>query len=312
MKALVCRSGFMGDVLLSSSSLRGIRQKHPDCHLVYSTWAQNVPMIAANPNLSEIRAPGRYMVSDYLPYVVDFRHEAKMPRFKGDNDPLVYWGYVHAMQCRDKGLLDEMESYKPELYLEQSNMVDVSEFDKFCVINTWSTNGKNWRLWSHSQWVELVKNLKKMGYKVIQLGGKTDPPVKGATHLCGRTSLLQSASMVAQANLAIVIDSLVGHMAHSRIYKRCKESDTIELLSDSTRCVLLAGPVPWQNVVPTNARAIAVTSDYSECGGKPCGHSHAKGAGRQICQYQNACMRDITIEQVLEATDELQGEIDVH
>lgn len=293
----------MGDVLLGSSALRGIRQKHPDCTLVFSTWAQNVPLLAANPNLSEIRAPGRYMVSDYDVWV-DLRHEAKMPRFKGDDDPLAYWGYVHAMQCRDKGLLDEMVSYKPELYLEQSNMIDVSEYDKFCIINTWSANGKHWRLWPHSRWVELVGNLKKMGYNVVQLGGKTDPPVSGAIQLCGRTSLLQSASIVAQSDLCVCIDSLVGHMAHSRIYKRCKESDTIELLSDSTPTILLAGPIAWQCVVPENtvfwnAGKCVPVSNYPDCSG-PCGFSHAKAASRKVCEFGNSCMKSIQVQHVLD------------
>jgi len=185
-KILVSRSGFLGDVCLSTASLRGIKQKHPGCDLTYSTWQQCGDLLALNPHIDQLRQPGRLMCSDF-DVMVDFRHEAKPPRFTGDDNPLAYWGRVHAMQCRDAGLLDPMDSYKPELFIGPGDMVR-KEGDMLCVINAWSQNGVGWRLWPVKKWERLVVALKKMGYTVAQAGGKNDPKIPGTQiQLCGKT-----------------------------------------------------------------------------------------------------------------------------
>jgi len=154
-------------------------------------------------------------------------------------------------------------------------------------------------LWDLDKWEQLVSELHKKGLKVVQLGGLGDPKIKGVdVQLCGKTKLAQSISVVASANLVVGIDSFIMHCAHATKSINNIETGEIAEISGSTPAVLLAGPVPWQNVVPEDANCIPV-SNYPDCSG-PCGFSHAKAAGRKMCTHNNSCMKSIEVKHVLD------------
>lgn len=298
IRALLYRAGFAGDILMSSSCLRAIKQKHPDSHISYGLWRQYAELVALNPHIDEIVAPGRYMVSDYAPNAVDFRHENLMC-----DHPGTYWGQLHAMQCAEKGLLDldKMASFKPEIFIGPDDTA-TKKSDKLCVVNAWSQNGLDWRLWD--KWDELIPELQAMGYKVVHVGARDDPKIPGVdTDLRGKTRLAQVAGVLAVADLCVAIDSFVAHVAHARKFVRDVEADTIEQISDGTPTVLLAGPIPWQFVVPTDAKCVPV-STYPDCEG-PCNHSFATKE-LPICKHGNSCMRKLSVEKVMEGIEELR------
>lgn len=298
IRALLYRAGFAGDILMSSSCLRAIKQKHPDSHISYGLWQQYADLIALNPHIDEIVVPGRYMASDYAPNIVDFRHELLMY-----DHPETYWGQLHAMQCAEKNLLDldKMESFKPDFFIGPDDTA-VKESDKLCMINAWSQNGLNWRLWD--KWEALVPELQGLGYKVVHIGAKSDPRIPGVdTDLRGKTKLAQVGGVLAIADLVVAIDSFVAHAAHANKYVRDVEANTIEQISDGTPTVLLAGPIPWQYVVPQDAKCVMV-STFPDCDG-PCNHSFATPE-LPICEHKNSCMRKMTVRTVLAGIEELE------
>ena len=160
-RILCVRSGFLGDIVFSTASLRGIKKKHPDAKIHYACWPQCAEIIALNQNVDEVLAPGQYMTSDYLPHLVDFRHEALM-----DEYPETYWGKLHAMQCAEKGLLDldNMESFRPELFVGPDDVAQKVSEKPLAILNVWSQNGLNWRLWGLDKWAKLIPILKKMEF----------------------------------------------------------------------------------------------------------------------------------------------------
>lgn len=296
IRCLVYRTGFAGDILMSTASLRGIKQKNSEVHLTYGLWGRYAEIVSLNPNVDELVIPGYYRVSDYDLWV-DFRHEDLM-----DDYPKTYWGHLHAMQCAEKGLLDldKMESFKPEFYIGPDDCAE-KRSGKVCVVNGWSQNGIGWRLWSAENWAKLVGEISKMGYTMVQLGEKGDPSIPHNIDLRGKTRLAQVAGVVAIADLAICIDSFVAHVAHSSIYVHDVEADTIEKIADSTPTVLLAGPISPSCVVPTDAKCVPV-SVYPDCKG-PCGISHPGTAAGRICKYENSCMRSLPVEKVVEGVE---------
>lgn len=301
LRILCVRSGFLGDVLMSTSALRYIKCKLPDSELTYATWTSCADLLALNPYVDELTRPGKYMVSDYGGAWVDFRHEALMDKY-----PDTYWGELHARNAAEAGLLDldQTDSFKPETFIGPSDKMTMPK-RKFAAVNIFTRNGVNWRLWSNSKWEELVGLLQKMGYVIVQLGGKDDPRLGSVDiQFCGKTSLAQSISVVSQADLVVAIDSFLAHVAHSRIFMRDIDAGTTEMLSDSTPCVLLAGPVPWKFVVPNDARCIPV-STYPDCDG-PCNHSFAT-AELPICVHKNSCMRDLSVSDVIAKVEEISG-----
>lgn len=276
---------------MASSALPHIKKNLPDSEVHFTTWAACRPLLELNPHVSLTKI-GRIFPSKY-DFLVDFRHEAKKPRFKGDDDPLMYWGAVHARQAADicGFSLGDVE-IRPELYIAKKDRMDMSQYGPYVAINVWSQNGLNWRLWDHEKWVELVKGLQKKGFLVVQLGGKDDPQVDGVTfQLCGSTSLRQTISVVADADLVIGIDSFVMHCAHANIF-----CDGVKL-GGPTQSILLAGPIPSRYVVPPDSPC-SVVSNFPDCDG-PCDHSFATPE-LPICEHGNSCMESISVEQVME------------
>jgi len=297
---LCTRSGFAGDICLSTSSLRAIKQKHPDAHLTYACWKQYSELISLSPWVDEVSAPGLYMTSSF-DKLLDFRHESLM-----DRNPDVYWGELHARQAANLGLLDldKMESFRPQLSVGVDDLAEKGREKPLAVLNVFSANGLNWRLWGFDKWAKLVVALKAMGYKTVQIGGKDDPPVKGIdTQLCGQTRLGQIPGILAIADLFIGIDSFAHHVACGQKFTRSIEDDVVEKIGDSTPAVLICGPVPWQNVTPRDAKTVPVF-DYSFCP-DVCNHSFPTEE-LPICEYENACMRKLSVEKVLSTIEEVK------
>jgi len=299
MRFLCYRVGFLGDIVMTTASLPLIKQSHPDCELTYVCWRQYAEILALNPHIDEIVIPGKYMVSEYDRWV-DFRHEAEPPRFAGDCDPTMYWGEIHARQAGEAGLLDveDMTAVVPELYIGPDDCVE-RESDNLVVINVWSANGINWRLWPLDCWVELVRAMHLMGLKVVQIGGRDDPRVEGVdAQLCGRTRIGQVIGVVAVTDLFVGIDSFPSHVAHAIKYMRDAEAGKVEMIRGAVPSVLLAGPIPSSCVVPDGADCYAVSA-YPACDG-PCGQSFPTEE-RPICEFGNSCMAKLPVEQVAEA-----------
>jgi len=292
-KFLINRVGFGGDVLMSTSALDGIKKTHPDCEITFSVWKQFAELLSLNPAISTLTSPGLYMTSDFDRWW-DVRHDEDMPRFEGDNNALLYWGTVHFRQAQDVGMLDleNISTFRPRTFIGPDDQAVRESTQKLVAINTFSTNGLHWRLWSSEKWNELVLILKSMGHKVVLLGGQGDPPVENVdADLRGKTRLSQAIGVLAICDLCIGIDSLICHMAHSIKHVHNVESGEVKQIGDSTPTVLLSGPVPWQCVVPTDAKC-AVASYYPDCDG-PCNHSFAtkelpicvQASPRRNCQY---------------------------
>lgn len=314
-KILVYRAGFAGDILMSSASLCGIKRKYPDVELHYGLWQQYAEIVALNPHVDKIVSPGHYYVSNYDAWV-DFRHEAFVDGYRKEElpggwytrlistYPNTYWGKLHAMQCAEKGLLDldKMESFKPEIFIGPDDVAE-KKSEKLCVVNAWSQNGVGWRLWD--KWAKLVPELQGLGYEIVHVGGKGDPRVAGVdADLRGRTRLAQVAGILAIADLVVAIDSFVAHVAHADKFVRDVEVDTIEKVAGSIPTVLLAGPIAPSCVVPEDAKCVPV-SVYADCNG-PCGISHPGTPAGRACRFGNSCMKNLSIEKVMEGVEKCQ------
>jgi ADP-heptose:LPS heptosyltransferase len=112
-------------------------------------------------------------------------------------------------------------SLRPYIYLSDE---EISEF-KFAEIQicfqsvgvgtheTWMKN----KLWSHSSWDQVVKNI-GASYpfvKTIQLGSKSDLPLPCDIDLRGKTSLRSSAAVLAASSLFVGTEGFLPHLARA-------------------------------------------------------------------------------------------------
>jgi len=117
-------------------------------------------------------------------------------------------------------------------------------------------------------------------YDFVQLGAKSDPPLKGALDLRGRTSIRESAAILSQSLLFV---GLVGFLMHLARAVDC-------------RSVILYGgrEAPWQSGYCCNENLITAL---------PCSPCWLWNT----CPYDRQCMNLITADNVVRAVDRQVG-----
>lgn len=148
------------------------------------------------------------------------------------------------------------------------------------------------------RWEDLIRGLNSMGFQVVHLGGKADPPLPGDVHdLRGKLSWRQSVGLLTKADLCITIDSFLLHAALARKYYT---DGTV--ISEGTPTVAILGPIDGRGLFPTDAVPVReVTGRWlPTC---PCYHSSRFGKG--ACEKGNECIESVTVEMILEAVEEV-------
>jgi len=357
MKIVAWRMGFAGDVLFSTAALEAIKRKYRRSEVTYGVWAQYANLIATNPYIDKfVHSDGvedkvvgtdemgypivrKVVRKDGLEYakrqahkVWEISHE-KYPMPQGE---MIYWGEIHARQAAELKLLEleTMTSFKPQVYLNTSDVIARPKGTRIATLGAFSKNGADSRLWGMHRgrwdrpelpgpktaelytqalaavgerwlfdddgWPALVQALNGMGFQCIQLGGQGDPRIPGAPDLCGKLSWRQSVGAVMQADLCITIDSFLLHAALARKYALDGS-----VLSDGTPTVALLGPIDGRGLFPVDAEQVVEVQarPHEEC---PCFHSSRFGRGP--CQHGNACMKGITVEMIIEGVERCLNE----
>jgi ADP-heptose:LPS heptosyltransferase len=152
--------------------------------------------------------------------------------------------------------------------------------------------GGAYRLWAPERFAEIGRWLAGRGYHLVVLGG-ADAVTAGRmiaagrapgaiTDLTGRSTLAQTAAVLARSRLAVSADTGVLHLAYAV----------------GTPTVGLFGPGLHRKWAPPGSRHRTVRKGLA-C--SPCIH-----LGRlPDCPYEVACMRDITVAEVIAAIEAL-------
>jgi heptosyltransferase II len=151
------------------------------------------------------------------------------------------------------------------------------------------------RRWPLEHYAELARRRVEQGDSVVVIGGPGEREVTarvvaaapGATDLGGRTGIEDLAAVLSVLDLLVTNDTGPMHLAGAV----------------GTPTVSLWGSSDPDEVRQTGAPDFGVTGPPLPC--KPCYRNHCprRGAGTILDQAHEECMKLITIEQVLEATD---------
>jgi len=152
--------------------------------------------------------------------------------------------------------------------------------------SVWAT-----KRWTQHGFTELARRLVGRGYDVVLIGSEQERPLCEEIHhevpatlvAAGKTSLTQTAALMAKSLALISNDSGAMHLAAT------VKLPTVSLFGPTT---LSIGYRPWQQ------KSIVVQKDLS-C--RPCGKH-----GSDRCPIgTHQCMRDISVDQVLSALNDL-------
>ena len=325
-EAVVYRMGFCGDILLSTASLEAIKRKRPRTRLTYGAWPQYHNLLDTNPHIDRLVPDITAGMKQRARWVWEISHEA----FSMAPGEMFYWGEVHARQAAGLGLLDleSMESFKPQIYLSPSDVIGRGDGTKVAAIGSWSRNGVSARIWGmgrrpvprdvrervarlfpqliepkgeifmDQRWADLIFGLNRMGYQVVHLGGKADPPLPGKVHdLRGKLTWRQSIGLLTQADLCVTIDTFLLHAALARKYYTDGS-----VLSEGTPTVAILGPIDGRGLFPTDAVEVREVTGRR---GPSCPCNDSSRFGQGPCERGNECMGRITAEKILGAVEEV-------
>lgn len=288
------RMGMAGDCLLSTATLRYIKQKHPEKELIYVTNRPYMTLVSKNPFVDRVANVAH-------PGPGDIWWEISQEKFKVDDQ--MFWGEIIARQAASMGLLDleDMKTFRPEVHIPLRYATRLNA-GKFVVIGPWSWNGRLAKVWGidaagkvdDGKWPEIVRRLKDCGYQAVNLGLEEEPEIPGCLDYRGRVDLAQAVGLICAAKVIVSIDTFWMHAANANVY-----TDGV-LYRDGTELVAILGPTVEDGLLPTDGKAVVVQNrpDFPEC---PCWQAVQYG----WCKYKNECMQSITVDMVWDALEPL-------
>jgi len=183
-----------GDVLMSTQCFKGIKERHKNQPLIYMTQKQYQDIVTNNPYVDEIIDWDETMLRQYETIYNPHGEHILRGRFNR-LDVTLYSMYPYF--CKVKA--DEMfiDLVDPKIDLPKI----------YAVVHT--TGGDpRYRTYEH---LDIVVN--KIGMPCVQLGGALDKACRNVVDLRGRLSFRESAFVMKNAAVAVVIDSFLAHLA---------------------------------------------------------------------------------------------------
>ena len=183
--------------------------------------------------------------------------------------------HIITKMCQLAGVTGEVE-LKPYLYLTSEEKKAGAVAARQIVIQTsnlggrWPARNKEW----YPERFQAVVDCLKADFAFVQIGSPQDPALSGAVDLRGKTSLRQSAAILANALVFVGLEGFLMHLARAV----------------DTRSVIVYGGKVLPSEIGYGANEnLAVSLPCS-----PCWKYNA-------CDYDRECMKRITVEEVVAA-----------
>lgn len=201
----------LGDVLLLTPALRGLRRKYPDSFI--ACIGQYTELLQNNPNVDvcyDSRTEGRRSFVEFFTkaddvFAVDYfaSHYELMRR------------HILELLCQKVGV--DYDGGSLELTLTTKEVEWAKQIISEVTTPSWPTVAiqvdaawtvnKEWLLW---QWQRLVDT---SDVQFIQIGHNRSPILSGAVNLCGKTTPREAAAIIEGCDVAIGPDSFIAHVA---------------------------------------------------------------------------------------------------
>jgi ADP-heptose:LPS heptosyltransferase len=268
-------SGGIGDDLMGTTVFHELKKRDPR-GLALAT--QHPALFSNNPDVDKVLWHPRPRLNRWLreglPFVrlgyaeYDPAHDADVPPPE----------HILAATCRLAGITGPVE-LRPYLFLTREELAAGRLADKQVAMQSSglaAAHAMRNKEWYPHRFQEVCSVLDR-DFSVIQLGSADDPKLEGATDLRGKTTLRESASILANS---VVFVGLVGFLMHLARAVDC-------------RAVIVYGG--REN--PTQTGYSANKNLYSPVACAPCWL-------RNTCDYNRKCMDMIAVEQVVAAAVE--------
>ena len=264
----------LGDDLMCTAVLREMRKR----------GRRGVWMMSRFPALFE----GNRDVDAVVPF--DFRYQ-RMVNWVGGRDWFIEYGghdhaadrspvperHIIALMCQSAGITGPV-TLRPYLYLSDAERAAGRVAPKQIALHSSGQSAQS--AMKNKEWfpdrLQQVVHALRGEYTLVQLGAPGDPPLEGCVDLRGKTSLRESAAIIANSVLLLGQVGFLMHLARA---------------VDRPAVIIYGGrEMPWETGYPCN------TNLYTELPCAPCWRWN-------VCHnpIERLCMRRITVDDVVHA-----------
>lgn len=267
--------GGLGDLILSTPVIAALRKKFPESKIiVYGTSKSYQEIFYHNPHID--RVTGTSFLSDPVAYT---RFYLKWGRFYSFHYGRVFPTLFYNSPAQDiiAEVFDlQLKDRKIQLFLNSQEEQEASAIMRAhhhpVIIHTTALTTKN-KNWTTAKWNELIRSMPN--HTFVQIGLKSEPALEGVVDLRGKVTFRQAMGLIKYAQSFVGVDSAFSHVTNA---------------FDIPGVILFGPSVPGIWGHPNNINI------YKDLHCSPCIDLLRDG-----CPYGNACMRDITVEEVREA-----------
>lgn len=329
-KILLVQTSFLGDTILSTPVIAAIKKEHPESELWLMTTPLSSELVVRDPlvagvipfdkrnrhkGLSGLLSFARQLRGMSFDCVYSLHRSyrtafllalARIPKRIGFSKGALSFLYTKKVRrltsehevLRNLSLLEEVSSeadlrlYAPELSAVSDRVREtVDAGENYAVLvpgSAWKT-----KMWHWEGYRDVARYFLSLGKKVLVLGAPNEIDVAEQVskdievdNLAGATSIAESMLIIKNADVVVCNDSMSLHMASAfkipTVTVFCATSPTF-------------GFGPWRN------KAVVVEKEGLSC--KPC-----RRHGSMVCPTgTEACMRELSSKQVIEAIEGLAG-----
>lgn len=251
MKVLVVRFSSIGDIVLTTPVVRGLKQQVANCEVHFLTKKTFLPVIAHNPYISKIHTIDKEvrecidaLRKENFDYVIDLHHNLrsaqvkrslKAKSFSFNKLNIEKWLLVnlHINRLPQVHIVDRyLETVKTLDVKNDGNGLDyfISDEEKVDTLSRCGAEPGNYHVivaggsyYTKQIPIHKLSEICTLSDKrIIVLGGKEDAPIgeqlekdfgKKVFSGCGKFSINQSASIIQQADIVITSDTGLMHIA---------------------------------------------------------------------------------------------------
>jgi ADP-heptose:LPS heptosyltransferase len=267
------RQGALGDCLMTTAALRGLKEKHPGCHITYVTNEHSMQILEGNKFIDELtvicETPNRGIYFKYPEHMGYPNKPLQDHLIKYFNKCAGVVGDF-AMECT----LSEKE--------ERTGKTLKGQFKKYVTIHP-KAGWSQYKNWYNDRWGEVVEHLFKKGYVTVLLGHIDDPLLVNVVDFRGH-SVKEAVAAIKYADLHMGIDSFTNHA-----------SVIVE-----TPAVIVFG-----STSPTGSGYDQNVNIYKDLECQPCYKEYSSPEQKKVCPFNKKCMDLISVQEVIEAIDKL-------
>ena len=197
----IIRDGGFGDAIMASSVVKAIQHKYPKARILVSS---GFPEMFDNVQFTE------HSRLTFPVIWLSYSHYDFFP-----------WTIRKPLHCRlimeeMAGVLNEHKNHQAISIDERGYkdfLRDHVENKKYLVIQSGAGAWFQEKNWDQNKWLQLVEELKAMGYAVYHIGTQDNAPIEGVVDFRGKTNIYESLLLVKHAKLLIGVNSFAEQAA---------------------------------------------------------------------------------------------------